>query len=73
MEATNAARPINKPNTEPPADPIPAPKIKVPIPNAHAILNTIPPTMPDRKYSILRIRPSKEKGALNIILLSLCE
>ena len=28
---------------------------------------------PDRKYSILRIRPSKEKGALNIILLSLCE
>ena len=29
MEATNAARPINKPNTEPPADPIPAPKIKV--------------------------------------------
>ena len=56
-----------EPNTDPPADPLAAPKINVPTPSAHAILETIPPIMPDRKYSILRIRPSNEKGALNII------
>ena len=67
MEAIIAARPINKPNTDPPADPLAAPKINVPTPSAHAILETTPPIMPDRKYSILRIRPSNEKGALNII------
>ena len=53
MEAIIAARPINKPNTDPPADPLAAPKINVPTPSAHAILETIPPIMPDRKYSCL--------------------
>ena len=67
IDAIIAARPINKPNTDPPADPLAAPKTNVPTPSAHAILETIPPIMPDKKYSILRIRPSNEKGALNII------
>ena len=41
MEAIIAARPINKPNTDPPADPLAAPKINVPTPSAHAILELL--------------------------------